>query len=88
MKNMTTVKWGFFGAKGMTDFDIGIGWQTRGNYDHFKQWVFSVVRLRRAGEVSGRYFSMAMITVLGLYARIHLIGPLMETNIQGQENDE
>ena len=88
MKNMTTVKWGFFGAKGMTDFDIGIGWQTRGNYDHFKQWVFSVVRLRRAGEVSGRYFSMAIITVLGLYARIHLLGPLMETKIQGHENNE
>ena len=88
MKNMTSVKWGFFGAKGMTDFDIGIGWQTRGNYDDFKQWVFSVIRLRRAGEISGRYFSLAMITILGFYARIHLLGPLMETNIQGQENNE
>jgi len=88
MKNITTVKWGFFGAKGMTDFDIGIGWQTRGNYDNFKQWAYSVIRLRRAGEESGRYFSMAIITVLGLYARIHLLGPLMETNNQGQENNE
>ncbi len=88
MKNKTSVKWGFFGAKGMTDFDIGIGWQTRGNYDHFKQWVFSVIRLRRAGKESDRYFSMAMITFLGIYARIHLTGPLMETNTQGQENNE
>ena len=88
MKNVTLVKWGFFGAKGMKDFDIGIGWQTRGNYDHFRQWVFSVVRLRRAGEESGRYFSTAIITVLSFYARIHLIGPLLEPNIQGRANNE
>ena len=82
----TPVKWGFFGAKGMKDFDIG--WQTKGNYDHFKQWLFSVIRLRRPGKESGRYFSMAIITFLGFYARIHLIGPLMETNIQERENNE
>ena len=88
MKNMRPAKWGFFGAKGMTDFDIAIGWNTRGHYDHFKQWVFSVIRLRRPGEESGRYFSIAMITIIGFYARFDLMGPQLDTDTQGRENNE
>jgi len=88
MKNMRPAKWGFFGAKGMTDFDIAIGWNTRGHYDHFKQWVFSVIRLRRPGEESGQYFSIAMITIIGFYARIGLMGPPLDTQTQGREDNE
>ncbi len=86
MKNMTPAKLGFFGAKGMKEFAIAIGWQTRGNYDHLRQWLFSVIRVRRPGEESGQYFALFMITVIGFYASIQLFGPLLETNTEGQEN--
>jgi len=75
MKNMRPAKWGFFGAKGMTDFDIGIGWQTWGNYHGISQWGFSFFSNEGLGELSPKYYSMFQLTIIGFYFRVYLLGP-------------
>ncbi len=66
---------GFFAAKGMTDFDIGVGWQTWGNYGSVSKWFFNYYSNQRVGDFSQKYFVMVMITVFGFYLRIYLSGP-------------
>ena len=53
--------------RGMTDFDIGIGWQTWGNLVSVRNWVFNITTNRGLGEVTGKDIFMVMITVFGFY---------------------
>ena len=54
----------------MTDFDIGIGWQTWGNYGSVKSWAFSLYTNEQMGEMTQNCMGMVMFTVLGFYFRI------------------
>ncbi len=60
------------GGVTVSDFDIGIGWQTKGNYGGWKMWIFSAFHNQYHGDLTKSNIGMAMITVLGFYARIHI----------------
>ncbi len=68
----------------MTDFDIGIGWQTWGNYDSVSMWAFSFYTNQGAGELTRKYFVMVMFTVLGFYVRVYLFGPGGKDQLKGR----
>ncbi len=57
----------------VTDFDIGIGWQTWGNYGCVKSWAFSLITNEQIGEESQNHLGVVMITVLGFYFRINFM---------------
>ena len=57
----------------MTDFDIGVGWQTKGNYGSWRCWAFNVYRNEGIGEMTQNQLGMVMITVLGFYFRIYVM---------------
>ncbi len=67
----------------MSDFDIGIGWQTWGNYDRIKHWLFSFYTNQGPGEMARKYFVMTMITILGFYFRVYLFGPDGNEQLRG-----
>jgi len=71
--------------RGMTDFDIGIGWQTWGNLVSVRNWVFNITTNRGLGEVTGKDIFMVMITVFGFYFRIYLLD---RTIRQSQEKQD
>ncbi len=56
----------------MTDFDIGIGWQTWGNYGSVKSWAFSLFTNEGVGEMTENKLAVLMITVMGFYFRIYV----------------
>ena len=57
----------------MKDFDIGIGWQTWGNYGSVKMWIFSVFTNEGIGEMTENQLAVFIITVLGFYFRINVM---------------
>ncbi len=71
--------------RSMTDFDIGIGWQTWGNLVSVRNWVFNITTNRGLGEVTGKDIFMVMITVFGFYFRIYLLD---RTIRQSQEKQD
>ena len=71
--------------RSMTDFDIGIGWQTWGNLVSVRNWVFNITTNRGVGEVTGKDIFMVMITVFGFYFRIYLLD---RTVRQSQEKQD
>jgi hypothetical protein len=66
-----------------SDLDISIGWQTPGNYPNWKCWRFSLVRNEGQGEVTTKTIRVYMITFLGMYARVHLMGPKGFAELRG-----
>ena len=74
-------------AKRITDFDIGIGWQTWGNYGSWSSWALSYDNSEGVGEITRKSMNMTMVTVLGFYFRIYLLGPRIEKANGGQENN-
>ena len=60
------------GGVEVTDFDIGIGWQTKGNYGSWRSWVFSAFHNRYQGDLTKNVFGVFMITLLGFYIRIQV----------------
>ena len=68
------------GGVEVIDFDIGVGWQTKGNYGGWEMWLFSVVCNQLPGELTPNMFGTFMITILGFYFRIHVFGPHGDIN--------
>ena len=66
-----------------SDFDIAIGWQTTGNYPNFKSWLFSVVHAGNQGQLTKKIMLVFMITVIGLYVRLHILGPKGYAELRG-----
>jgi len=56
----------------IVDFDIGIGWQTWGNYVSARMWVFSLFTNEGVGEMSENSMAVVIFTVLGFYFRIYV----------------
>lgn len=75
-------------AKRITDFDIGIGWQTWGNYGSWSKWALSYDNSEGIGEITRKSMNMTIVTVLGFYFRIYLLGPHIEKANKGQGNNE
>ena len=57
----------------MTDFDIGISWQTWGNYGSVRKWAFSLFMNEGVGEMTENKLAVLIITVLGFYFRINFM---------------
>ena len=57
----------------VTDFDIGIGWQTWGNYGSIRKWAFSLFMNEGIGEMTENKMAGVMITVFGFYFRIYVM---------------
>ena len=53
-------------------FDIGVGWQSKGNYSGWKMWMFSAFHNQWPGVANKGTFGMYMITVFGFYIRVQL----------------
>ena len=70
--------------KRITDFDIGIGWQTWGNCDSWSKWALNYYISKSLGEITRRFLNMTEVTVLGFYFRIYLLGPRIEKANEGQ----
>ena len=75
------------GGVNATDFDVGIGWQTKGNYGGWKSWMFSAFHNQYPGHITKSIIGMFMITILGFYVRVHLFRPDM-TSKQWVKADE
>ena len=58
-----------------SDLDIAIGWQTPGNYANWKTWTISYVRREAPGDLTTKTIRIYMITFIGFYGRLHLMGP-------------
>ncbi len=57
----------------IVDFDIGIGWQTWGNYGSVRNWVFGIYTNEGMGEMTENRLAGWMITFLGFYFRIYVM---------------
>ena len=60
------------GGVDVSDFDIGIGWQTKGNYGGWRLWILSAYNNQYQGDITKNNIGMFMITVIGFYFRIHV----------------
>lgn len=58
-----------------SDLDIGVGWQTPGNYPNWKSWMIGYACNEGQGELTTKTIRVYMITIFGLYAHVHLMGP-------------
>ena len=63
------------GVVEVTDFDLGIGWQSKGNYPSYQSWLLSAIHNQAPGELTRSTFGMFIITILGFYFRVHILGP-------------
>ena len=70
-----------------TDFDIGIGWQSKGNCGSWRVWALSVYHNQNPGELTKNLIGMFIITVLGFYFRVYVMGPDFKSN-QWMKNNE
>ena len=77
----------FSGVSDIADFDIGIGWQSWGNYGSWASWALSYNNSEGIGEITRKSMNMIMVTVLGFYFRIYLLGPRIEKANEGQGNN-
>jgi len=68
----------------MADFDIGIGWQTWGNYDSVSMWAFSFFTNQAVGDLTQKFFVMAVLTIFGFYIRVYLFGPDGKDQLKGR----
>ena len=69
----------------VSDFDFGIGWQSKGNYPDWQSWALSALHNQLPGELTNKTFGMFIATVLGFYFRIHLLGPSGYMKLKGEE---
>ena len=69
-----------------SDLDIAIGWQTPGNYPNWKSWMISYVDNEGQGDLTTKTIRIYMITVLGLYVRLHLLGPKVFAELRGDQD--
>ena len=68
----------------VTDFDIGVGWQTKGNYGSWRPWIISALHNQVPGELTKNIFGMFIVTILGFYFRVHILGPGGYRNLKGE----
>jgi hypothetical protein len=66
-----------------SDFDLAIGWQTTGNYADMKSWLYSFIHRGNQGELTEKYMTIYMLTLVGFYIRLHLIGPSGYAKLKG-----
>ena len=68
-----------------SDFDLAIGWQTKGNYPSLKSWLFSFVHRGNQGKLTNKIMAVYMVTIIGFYIRFHLIGPKGYMELRGDQ---
>ena len=87
MKNETPANQGFFGQIDMTDFDIGIGWQTRGNFDSWSSWALNLTVNHGIGAMSPKYYAMIQLSLLGFYLRLYVHRPEAMDNFNNEKGN-
>ena len=68
VRKRTLIEW----IRRWSAIDIGIGWQSKSNYENWKMWTLSAYHNQWPGVVSKGTFGSYIITLLGFYVRMQL----------------